>query len=237
MTARLKATACATVLLGLFLSTAPGHAERFVVAEARGVGNYKVGSNVDSSATIVLRQGQHLELISETGTTIELDGPYDAKPTSQIKGGASIMLTLGALFAENKARTNEAGTSRGQAVHELPQPWLVDVTRAGTACVAGAAAPVFWRPDASRDATILVQPDDRSWKASEHWAKGSDRLSVQTEMPMRVGALYFVSLDGAEVAVKLAGLPDTLTNDQMRAAWMANKGCEAQARALLRKHS
>jgi hypothetical protein len=237
MTARLNAIAGATVLLAFLLSTAPGHAERFVVAEARGVGHYKVGSSIDSSATIVLRQGQHIELISETGTTIEFDGPYDGKPTSQVKGGASIIMTLGALFAENRARTNEAGTSRGQVVHELPQPWLVDVSRAGTACVPSAAPPIFWRPDASRDATILVQPDDRSWKASERWTKGSDRLTVQTEMPMRVGALYFVSLDGAEVAVKLAGVPDTLTNDEMRAAWMAAKGCEAQARALLRKHS
>jgi hypothetical protein len=29
-------------------------------------------------------------------------------------------------------------------------------------------------------------------------------------------------------------IPGTLTNDYMRAAWMVQKGCEAQAEALLR---
>jgi hypothetical protein len=233
-TTRTNAILGAAASLSLCLSIVPCHAEHFVVAEARGVGHYRVGSSIDANAPIALRQGQHLELIAENGTTIELDGPYDDRPSSQAKGNASLFATLGAMFTEKNARTNESGTSRGQAIHELPQPWLVDVTHPGIGCLHSAAAPIFWRSDSARDATVVVQPDDRSWKASERWSKGSDRLVVQTEMPMRAGALYFVSLDGAEVAMKLIAIPDTLTNDQMRAAWMADKGCEAQARALIR---
>jgi hypothetical protein len=117
----------------------------------------------------------------------------------------------------------------------LPEPWLIDATRAGSACVRDTAAPVFWRPETKNEATLAVMPDDRSWKATEHWSAGRDRLVVETEVPMRPGAIYFVSLNGAEIAIRLTGLPGTLTNDDMRAAWMADKGCQAQAMALARR--
>jgi hypothetical protein len=223
------------MLLGVLGQTMPSRAEHYVVAEARGVGHWRPGSSIADGTSISLRQGQHLELISESGTTIELDGPFEGRP-SPGGGGVGPVASLSALVSEKNARTSEVGTTRGQALHTLPEPWLVDVTRAGSACARDSAAPVFWRPDSSHAATIVVMPDDRSWKATEHWDAGRDRLTVETEVPMRTGAMYLVSYNGAEVAIRLTGIPATLTNDQMRAAWMADKGCEAQARAMARIH-
>ena len=40
--------------------------------------------------------------------------------------------------------------------------------------------------------------------------------------------------DGVQSAMKVEGMPANLANDAMRAAWLADKECEAQARALLR---
>jgi hypothetical protein len=48
------------------------------------------------------------------------------------------------------------------------------------------------------------------------------------------GATYFVKFAGTESAVRLNVVPAALANDAMRVAWMANKGCEAQAEALAR---
>ena len=61
-----------------------------------------------------------------------------------------------------------------------------------------------------------------------------DRLPVQTNIPMHAGATYFVSVDGAEFAIAVSTVPASLASDAMRAAWMADKGCEAQAEALAR---
>jgi hypothetical protein len=221
--------------VALVSQTGVSHAAHFVVAEARGVGKWHAGNSIDGSASISLRQGQHLELISETGETLQLDGPFDGV-VSASGAGAGLVASLSALITEKAARTSEVGTTRGQAIHALPAPWLIDVTHAGSACAADTTAPVFWRPDVHRTATLVVMPDDRSWKATQNWAPGSDRLTVETEVPMRTGAVYLVSYAGNEVAIRLVGVPNSLTNDAMRAAWMANKGCEAQAQALAHPH-
>jgi hypothetical protein len=233
MTAKNAGLAGIVLAAGL-LSAAPASAEHFVVAEARGVGHWHAGNTIEAGTAVSLHQGQHLELISEDGTTIDLDGPYDGKVSSANAGGTSLMASFRAFFTEHKARTNESGTTRGQTLHTLPEPWLIDATRAGNACVRDAATPVFWRPDTKESAAVVVMPDDRSWKATETWPAGKDRLTVQTEVPMRPGGVYFVVVGGAEVAIKLTALPNTLSNDDMRAAWMADKGCEAQAMALAR---
>jgi hypothetical protein len=54
--------------------------------------------------------------------------------------------------------------------------------------------------------------------------------------PLRPGWVYFVSLNGAEVAIRLHDVPATLVNDSMRTTWMVDEGCEQQAEALSRAH-
>ena len=53
-------------------------------------------------------------------------------------------------------------------------------------------------------------------------------------MPVHGGAAYVVNYAGTEYALAMNAIPAALGNDQMRAAWMVQKGCEAQAEALLR---
>ena len=78
----------------------------------------------------------------------------------------------------------------------------------------------------------MVAPVDRSWKAEAKWPAGADRLSITTDVPMRGGETYVVSFNGVESAISMTLVPASLSNDAMRAAWMADKGCEAQAEAL-----
>ena len=51
---------------------------------------------------------------------------------------------------------------------------------------------------------------------------------------VRAGANYYVTFNGTESAIRLELVPAALENDSMRAAWMANIGCDAQATALVR---
>ncbi len=219
-------------LAGVLLTTVAATAEPLTVVEARGIG-LGAGSTIDSAKPLVLKQGQHVTLISATGATLSIDGPYNAPPTAG-GSGKSLGATLAALGTEHSARTGEAGVTRGTGATKLPDPWLFDVTHSGNVCLPEGTQPVFWRPDAKTAVSLVVMPVDRSWKSRADWPVGLDRMSVTTDVPMHGGAAYVVNYGGADYALAVSTVPASLANDDMRAAWMVQKGCEAQAEALLR---
>ena len=220
-------------LLSLEMTGAAG-AATLVVAEARGIA-LKPGAILDSAKSLTLKQGQHVTLISETGATLKLDGPYDRPPVAA-GGGAGVGLnqTLAALVTQRQARAGEFGVTRGTVLADLPEPWVLDATHSGNVCVLEKGTPVFWRPDVSAAVPLSVAPVDRSWTAKAQWPAGSNRLTITTDVPMRAGETYMVTFNGNESAVTMVQVPATLTNTEMRAGWMANRRCEQQAQSLLK---
>ena len=218
--------------LALALSLGGASAATLTVVEARGIG-LAPGSSVDAGKPLVLKPGQHVTLISDAGATLDIDGPYNAPPSAG-GSGRSLGSTLAALGTEKTARTGEGNVTRdGEVYVKLPAPWLIDVTHPGRVCLQEGAEPVFWRPDAKAATTITVMPVDRSWKSQAAWPAGLDRISVTTDVPMHGGAAYVVTYAGSEYALTVNTVPSSLANDQMRAAWMLQKRCAAQAEALL----
>jgi hypothetical protein len=229
------AAAATAALLALISPFAPAQADELVVVEARGI-NLHPGDMVDASQPLALKEGQHVTFIAVNGATFKLDGPYDKPPTADLGGGGGTAEALRALVTQQQARIAEAGASRSGALSvHLPDPWLMDVTRAGNVCLRQSHEPVFWRPDTGRTAEMAVMPGDRSWKAEATWPAGDDRIAAPAGVPVLNGTTYLVSLDGGRsAAVKINIVPSNLLSDAMRAAWMAHQGCEAQAEALSR---
>ncbi|HET7085892.1 MAG TPA: hypothetical protein VFI23_14035 [Rhizomicrobium sp.] len=219
------------MLLTLLGTTVAADAASLVVVEARGIA-LRPGATLDASKVLQLKQGQHVTFITDTGSTLNLDGPYNALPQASGGGGVNLGQTLRALVSQRETRRGEYGTTRGVIVAPLPEPWLLDASHSGNGCLLENGTPIFWRPDASAAAKITVAPIDRSWRAAANWPAGQSRLAITTEVPMRGGETYVIVLNGEEFAITMTLLPAVLTNDDMRAAWMANKGCEAQAEAL-----
>ena len=174
-----------------------------------------------------------MTLISQAGATLMIDGPYN-KPPSAGGQGRSVGATLAGLTTERTARTGEAGVTRGTTANALPAAWLVDVTHSGSVCLQENRQPVFWRPDAKAASSLTVMPSDHSWKSQAVWPAGASTLKVTTDVPVRGGAAYVIKFNGSDYALAVSTVPASLANDSMRAAWMLNKGCEAQAEALLR---
>jgi hypothetical protein len=218
--------------LALVLPVA-AQAANLIVIEARGIA-LRAGQSVDSTKALTLKQGQHVTLITPTGATLKLDGPYDKAPDADQGQGVAVGTMLAALVTQRQARIGEVGTTRGLAPNTLPDPWVLDASRTGTVCLQEGAMPVFWRPEAQAAADVTVMPADRSWRASARWPAGADRITIATQVPIRGGASYFVTVGGTQSSLNVAAVPAILTNDSMRAAWMAEKGCESQAEALLR---
>jgi len=208
-------------------------AANLIVIEARRIA-LRPGQTVDSTKPLVLKEGQHVTLISPTGATIKLDGPYEKAPDADQSRAVPVANALALLVTQRQARIGEVGTTRGNAPSVLPDPWVLDASRAGTVCLREGTEAVLWRPDSARDTELTVAPADRSWKAQTHWPAGADRIMVEAPVLIHGGATYLITLNGAQAAMKVENVPRILSNDPMRAAWLAGKGCEAQAEALLR---
>jgi hypothetical protein len=203
-----------------------------VVLESRGA-NLRPGQIVDSERSLILKQGQHVTLISPAGVTLKFDGPYEKAPGSDWARGVPVANALALLVTQRQARVGEVGTTRGTAPSALPDPWLLDASRSGTVCQRDGKDAVLWRSDPARAAELTVAPADRSWKTQTRWPAGSDRITIAAPATIHGGATYLVTLNGAEAAMKVESVPAGLPNDAVRAAWLAGKDCEAQARALL----
>src|SRR5579885_3498827 len=206
----------ALALIALLLSSTATFAAQYVVVEARGVA-LKAGATLDAGQPLILQQGQHVTLISDTGVTLKIDGPYNKPPSAAASGGVDVASTLKGLGTEQQARLGEAGA-----------------TRSDKACIEEGQQPIFWRAQPNAAARLAIQPSDRSWKAEAQWPAGQSRISLATPVVIHGNATYFVSFNGTESAITMNTIPASLTTDRMRAAWMADKGCEAQAEALLR---
>jgi hypothetical protein len=235
MTSRLSQAFAGQIVFGLavLLPCASAQAADLVVVEARGIGLHP-GEAIDPAKPLMLKEGQHVTLITSSGATIKLDGPYNKPPTAAEGGGGNSPIVLAALMTQNQSRTGEVGATRGAApVVKLPNPWMLDVSRTGNVCMLAGHAAEFWRPDTKNASKLSVMPSDRSWKSEARWPAGHDSIPVTSDVPLRGGATYFVTLNGNEAAMTVNTVP-ALDTKAMRVAWMANKGCEAQAEALLR---
>jgi hypothetical protein len=219
--------------LALVVPFSAAEAANLVVVEARGIA-MRVGQQLDSAKPLQLKQGQHVTLIAPNGATLKLDGPYDRAPDADESQGVALNTMLAALLTQRQARIGEVGTTRGLTPNVLPDPWVLDASRTGTVCLQEGSTAILWRPDAASDTDLSLMPADRSWKAEARWLSGTDRITLTTLVPIRGGATYFVTLSGTQSAMTVATVPALLANDSMRAAWMADKGCESQVEALFR---
>lgn len=221
------------VALTASLAASAAMAAELVVVEARNV-DLKQGETVDDSKPLALKEGQQVTLIAEDGTILTLRGPYDRAPGGGA-GGVDVGKALEALTTKNSVR-NVAGVVRtGEATVRLPSPWLVDVSHPGTACVRPGEKPVLWRDRGEGGGDkITVIPADRSWLASTEWPRGSATMLAPSNFPVRDGRTYLVDFGDKPVAVTLSELSPAAVNPRMQAAWMIEKGCVAQAEALLR---
>jgi len=80
---------------------------------------------------------------------------------------------------------------------------------------------------------VTISPADRSWTVSGNWPANADRLSMPANLPLRDQTSYVLNVGGKLAPVTMRLIPASVSNDVMRASWMAEVGCDNQANALL----
>jgi hypothetical protein len=224
---------CAFSLVLFALAGGAASADQLVVVEAHGV-RLAPGTSIDGTKPLALRDGQQVTLLSSSGQIVRLEGPSDTAPESKVRGGTTdIQSAVTALLTERQARTSEVGVVRGETDVKLPNPWVVDVTHPGTSCVVAGRPVVLWRSEDLGQTRVALAPADRSWSVSGLWPANEAELQMPASLPLRDQTSYVINVGGKMAPVTMRLIPSSVSNDVMRASWMAQVGCDNQANALL----
>ncbi|MBL8806208.1 MAG: hypothetical protein JNN22_05110 [Rhodospirillales bacterium] len=223
------------LLLVLALAASPAAANELVVLEAKGV-DLAPGAKVDGTQVLKLAAGQRVTLIAADGRTVKLKGPFEEAPAPAAGQVASMGDALKNLMNQRGSGVAQLGVVRaaGDAA-ELPEPWVLDVGRSGARCLPAGAAPVLWGPKFADATEMSIEPTDRSWRAKGAWPASADRLALPGRIPLVDGGSYIVGIGGNQAALTIHRMPAALSDPLVQTAWMIEKGCEEQARALARQ--
>lgn len=232
--AKLRARTVGLALAGAALG-APVALTAGVVVKSSGPSatRFPVGTKLDDSATITLRDGDVVTVLTSQGTrVIRGAGAHRVGDRPQVANER-----FAALTRKRSARRVRTGAVRGDndETRSNPSLWYVDVTRSGTVCLYDLATVRLWRPgtdgtstyrvaDASSDVHVEVTFDDTVMIAALDPAR----------IPIREGATYQVSgPDGVPTAqIGFVHLDaDFETPDALAEALLA-KGCMVQIETL-----
>lgn len=232
--AKVKARIFGLALAGAALAV-PMAATAGVVVKSSGPSatRFPVGTKLDDSATITLREGDAVTVLTAQGTrVIRGAGTHRVGDRPQVANER-----FAALTRKRSASRVRTGAVRGDTDETPSNPslWYVDVTRSGTICLYDLATVRLWRPgtagtstyriaDAASQAHVDVTFDDTVMIAALDPAR----------IPIREGATYQVSgPDGvttAQLGFVLLG-DDFETPDALAEALIA-KGCTVQVESL-----
>ncbi|MFQ5953715.1 MAG: hypothetical protein ACE5JZ_01455 [Kiloniellales bacterium] len=198
------------------------------------------GGIIDGAQALSLPAGVTLTLVGEEGKKITLEGPYSGVPAASDQPaeggfGGRMLMALSRLIAGAPPDPTRLGATRGSQVATADDFWLINVSVSGDYCLRTDRATEFWRPQADMtEALSIKRYGTQGWAKSE-WPAGDDALGWPSGVDLVDDGTYLVRLgmgiSVSKIVVHL--LPDDLPSDFHRAAWMTEKGCLRQARALL----
>lgn len=205
-----------------------------MVLDARGTG-LKVGQRLERHHRLILREGERVTLIEADGRTQSRRGPYDGPAVGASEETAGSQDALKVLLNMRTARTNSIGVVRGEPgdVAPLPAPWLIDISRPGVRCLREGELPRLWRPEVTREETVVLFPPDRSWRADFRWAAGRDTVDMPRLARFEGPQVFLVNRQQREYALTLVVIPKAVDSPWMLAGWMLERDCTQQADAVL----
>jgi hypothetical protein len=223
----------------LVLSALPASAAEFVVV-AGGAPGLMPGQVVQSGATLEIPAGASVTLVSESGKTLTLKGPYSGPAGTGAAGGGNpgpgLIKALSGLLTVSGRETASLGAMRGVQPSPPPDPWVVDIARSGDHCVPAKDPVRLWRAKKDKARILFLKNLGDKSKSVTDWPAGSSALAWPAEVTLGDGGRYLLGLKGSQARrFNLHLVPAGLPTDAHRAAWMAKKGCVIQAKQLLTK--
>lgn len=188
-----------------------------------------IGTIVDGASTLAIKAGHRLTLMSATGKIVTLVGPYNgvvdaAQPTAK---DDKVMTALSTLVSGHGRDQSQLGATRDTASRRGKQVWGVEVGATGAQCVLAGQSPTLWQSKAAPGPIDLQQVGGPSAKVT--WPSAEVVANWPRAVPVKDGAEYRLG----ETSFTLHVIPAGITNPAEQATALSEKGCDAQALALL----
>jgi hypothetical protein len=231
---RLKSQVAALALAGAALAL-PVAAMAGVVVKSTGPSSnkYPVGTKVDDNASITLKAGDVVTVLTGDGTRV-IKGAGTFRVGDRPQVAADRFASLTRKRAATRVRT---GAVRGEtdAVPTNPNLWFVDVTRSGTICLYDLATVRLWRPGTGTIQTYSVAAHDGGTPVEVTF---DDVATVMTldpaRLPVTEGGHYLITApDGTTSAsINFVLLAEDYAAPDALAEALIAKGCTVQLETL-----
>jgi hypothetical protein len=227
---RMAALALAGAAMALPIAAQAG-----VVVKSTGPSatKYPVGSKVDDSASITLKAGDIVTVLTGDGTRV-IKGAGTFRVGDRPQVAADRFASLTRKRAATRVRT---GAVRGDGDEPATNPslWYVDVTRSGTVCLYDLATVRLWRPGTEGTSTYRIGADGSDAQAEVTF---DDTVTVAALDPARLpvtenGRYVITAPDGSTAAhINFVLLADDVAAPDALAEALIAKGCTVQLETL-----
>lgn len=213
----------------------PGAVAAGVVVKSTGPSatRYPVGTKVDDNASVTLKAGDVLTVLTAEGTRI-IKGAGTFRVGDRPQVAADRFASLTRKRAATRVRT---GAVRGEPEGEPTNPslWYVDVTRSGTICLYDLATVRLWRPGTEGTSTYTIADHAGTGQAEVTF---DDTVTVAAldpaRLPITEAGHYMISAPGGSTSAQISFvlLGEDITAPDALAEALIAKGCTVQLEAL-----
>lgn len=230
--ARMKSRIAGMAMAGaLFALPAAAMAGVVVKVSGPSAGEFPVGTQLDDEASITLREGDQITVLTSEGTRV-MQGPG----TFQVGEGASrTRARFSNLTRRRAARRVRTGAVRGAEAGPARSPnlWFVDVTAPGTVCVYDLAAVRLWRPDTAASQTYTIRDQASRASLEVSFAETESVRALRGEgFALTDGGNYSISGPAAAVEVTFVTLDGEYEGEEQLAQALYQNGCSTQLALL-----
>ncbi len=189
------------------------------------------GTIIDGGDKLSLKAGHRLSLIAPTGKVLNLVGPYEGVPDTTAGGPREekLVTTIATLMTGHGRDASQLGATRDAAARRGRQVWPLAIGSSGPHCVQQGKPPVLWQAGAGLPRPLELVRVGSGEKVRIDWPKGEAMVAWPDKVSVVDGANYLLG----GMSVTLHVLPASLVNPAEQAAALAERGCDAQAMALL----
>lgn len=241
---KMKTRLAGLALVGALVAV-PGAASAGVVVKSSGpsAGDYPVGRQVADTATIALRAGDKITVLTDSGTKV-MQGPGSFRVGEGVTRTRARFSNLTRRNASTRSRTG-AVRGTGEGAPRRPNLWLVDITASGTTCLYDFDRVRLWRPSASEAQTYTFTDQATNMALDVNFVGTEAMRALDPEgLKLTDGSSYTIwgpktaeeasQEAGAmpSISVKFVSMPDDIRQPDLLAQALAERGCMTQLSLL-----
>ena len=226
--------ATAAVVAGMVAFSGAAQAGVVVKASGPSAGQYPVGKKLDDTATIALKNGDSVTVLTANGTKV-ISGPGQFTVGVRGESKRSTFATLTRQAANTRVRTGAVRSGSTDSAPMNPSLWNMDVTKPGKFCIADSSSVKFWRPETTGERIYVLGSGKSDYLVQVKFADGSAESVLSADkLPLDSNRSYRLSSEkgGAPEQVEFVMLDKVPQAADELGALLAEKGCSAQLAML-----